>query len=119
MSIFDDKVPWSIQQTFLGIFLTIVPWIVLAFGLSHLSSGSPPNAPLPLQVDLANAVITLIYSALVEGAFLLAPLYFACSAFPHGPERWRLALQALGFRRFNVRDAMLWIVALFVLIIAV
>ena len=76
-----DRVPWTTRQTFLGISLTLVPWLAFSIGLASLgtSSSSHPVKLAP-QVDLINAIIALIFSALVEGAFLIAPFYFARKA---------------------------------------
>ena len=114
-----DEVPWTIQQTFLGIFLTLVPWIALAIGLASLNGRAASTRPLPPQLDLANAIFVFIVSALIEGAFLIAPLYFAVRAFRSSPDRWRLAFQALGFRDFQAGPALAWIVVLILTILAV
>src|SRR5207253_1427896 len=106
-------VPWTIQQTFLGILLTLVPWIILALGLSSLNGRSTRTAPLPPQLDLINAIIVFVFSTLIEVAFLIAPFYFANAAFRStipGPYRRRAALRALGFRTFNVGSALFWII---------
>ena len=66
-----------------------------------------------------NAIFVFIVSALIEGAFLIAPLYFAVRAFRSEPHPWRLALRALGFRKFQVGPALAWIVVLILAILAV
>lgn len=113
-----DEVPWTIQQTFLGIALTLVPWIALALVLASLSGGTT-SKPLPPQVDLINAIITFIFSSLIEGAFLIAPLYFAVHAYRSSPHKWRLGFEALGYRGFRVERALVWIVILILVILAV
>jgi uncharacterized protein len=115
-----DEVPWTIQQTFLGIALTLIPWIALALVLDLFTgSAASSSKPLPPQVDLINAIITFILSSLIEGAFLIAPLYFALRAYRSSPHRWRLAFGALGYRSFRVERALMWIVVLIVAILAV
>jgi membrane protease YdiL (CAAX protease family) len=108
------------QQTFLGIAFTLVPWVALALGLAGLngSSGSS-SAPLSPRLDLLNAIIVFIFSTLVEGAFLIAPFYFAIRAFREMQQRRGLALRALGFRSFNVVNALSWIVVLFLAFYAI
>lgn len=97
-----DTVPWTIQQTFLGIFLTLVPSILLVVGLNSFGgTSSPRRTPLSPQADLIGAIVTFIFSFIIEAAFLIAPLYFANRAFRSSPFRGRLALQALGLRSFR------------------
>lgn len=108
-----EKVPWTIQQTFAGIVLTLVPWLVFAFGLSSFSTKTPSTAVLPPQVDLVNAIITFIFSSLIEAAFLIAPFYYASRAYRGNDLRTRLAFHSLGFRRFHVGKALLLVVLFF------
>jgi uncharacterized protein len=116
-----EEVPWTTQQTFLGIFFTLVPWILLALGLSLLNPNTTPSHKLPFQADLENAIVTFIFSVVIEGAFLIAPFYFARRTSRHQEpaaqgQRHRM-LDALGFRGFNVAQAFSWIVLFFVLLI--
>lgn len=110
-----DEVPWTIQQTFLGILFTLIPWIVLALILSVFNSSTTTSTTpvLPL-VDFENAVVTFVFSGLVEGAFLIAPFHFALRAFQGLPRRMRLAFDALGFRRFRFWEALGWIAVFFI-----
>jgi membrane protease YdiL (CAAX protease family) len=115
-----DAVPWTIQETFLGILATLVPWIVLVVGLSNLGGGKPARTtPLSPQTDLSSAIIIFIFSSVIEGAFLIAPLYFAYRAFRSFASRWRLAMRALGLRGFSFGKAFAWIIVLAVAILAV
>lgn len=114
-----DSVPWTTRQTLLGVLLTIVPWIALALALNSLGTPSSNNAPLPLRVDLIGAIITLVFSTIIEGAFLIAPFYFASAAFRELKRRSRLALNALGFRTFPARHTAYLIIGLMVAIFAV
>jgi len=113
-----DRVPWTTRQTFLGISLTLVPWLAFSIGLASLgaSSSSHPVKLAP-QVDLINAIITLIFSALVEGAFLIAPFYFARKAARSSEMPRRSAFSLLGFRSFNWATALTLIVLFFVSIL--
>src|SRR6266566_7619192 len=112
-----DEVPWTIQQTFLGIILTLVPWIVL--GVS-LSGGNPVRTtPLSPQLDLINAIVTFFLSILIYGAFLIAPLYFANRALGFTTLHLRLAWKALGLRKFSVGQVLGWIVLFMPAIFAV
>ncbi len=111
-----EQTPWSLRQTLIGTFLTLVPWIVLALSLANLNSGSKPAQPhrLSPQADLISAVITFLFSALVEGAFLIAPLYFARRTTPTADNKHRMVLNALGFRRFQWMSTLGIIVVLFI-----
>lgn len=115
-----DAAPWTIQQTFLGIILTLIPWIVLSLVITSLNGSSTSiTRPLPPRADLIGAIVTIVFSAIIEGAFLIAPLYFANATFrsitPHG----RLVLEALGFRRFDMGRTLFWVVLLMLVIFGV
>lgn len=107
-----EEAPWTIQQTFLGIFLTIVPWVLLTVVLNSISARPVRHTPLSPQADFTAALFTFIVSSLVEGAFLIAPFYFANRAFRSISAHTRLALQALGFRRFQSGVAFTWVLVL-------
>ena len=111
------EAPWTIQQTFLGIILTLVPWIALVVSLS--GGNTTRNTPLPPQLDLINAIVTFFLSSLIEGAFLIAPLYFANRAYRFITPHLRLAWQALGLKKFRVGQALGWIMILAPAIFAV
>jgi CAAX protease family protein len=115
----NEMTPWSWRQTWLGIAFTMLPWMALALALGSLGSATASNtAPLPFRVDLLSASITLIFSALIEGAFLIAPFYFANAAFRAVRSRARLMLASLGFRGYSIWRASLWIVGFMVVIVA-
>lgn len=108
-----DQVPWTIWQTFSGILWTLVPYIV--FTLFSTFSSPPAQHPAKLvplapQLDLLYAIAFFIYAIIAEGVFLLAPLYFAKRSTSGNRQS---ILQALGFRRFNVRRVLPWIILLF------
>ena len=115
-----NAVPWTIQQTWYGIILTLIPWAILAVGLSQLGqSKAPQNTPLSFQADLMSAIIVFISSCVIEGAFLIAPLYIANKAFRSIIPHFRLALRALGFRDFDVGRSLVLVVILFIAILAI
>jgi uncharacterized protein len=115
-----DLAPWTWQQTWLGIAITMLPWILLATALNSLGNASTTrNAPLSFQVDLVNAIITFILSAIIEGAFLIAPFYFANSVFRAVKSHAQLVLVSLGFRSFSIRRAAFLILSFIVLIFVV
>ena len=114
-----DIAPWTTQQTFLGTLITLIPWIVLTLVLSSLNRSVTVTTPLSPQADLTGAIITIIFSLLIEGAFLIAPFYFANAAFRAVKRRGRLILNALGFRAFPVRRNAFLIIGLMVGIFAV
>ena len=115
-----DSVPWTTQQTFRGVLFTIIPWIVFALALTSLNGQSTATAkPLATGVDLTGAIVTFIFSVIIEGAFLIAPLYYANKAFRSITPHIRLALQALGLRSFSPIQALGWIVVLLLGIFAV
>lgn len=116
---FSDKAPWTTRETFLGVLLTIVPWIVLALALSSFNTPSTTTIALSPQADLVGAIVAFIFSALVEGAFLIAPLVFARRAFQTVKTKGQLAWQSLGFRRFSPGQALLWIIVLMLVIFGV
>jgi membrane protease YdiL (CAAX protease family) len=109
-----DEAPWTIRQTFHGLLLTLVPWIVLSIGLNTVNGGnSSTGRHLSFEQDLITAIILLVFSALIEGAFLIAPFYYANKAFRQSTQCLRLAFQALGFRGFQFGQAFFWFVILF------
>lgn len=98
-----------------GVLLTLVPWFALT-ALSFLQSSSTqsqPNQPLGPAQDIVSGVLTFIVSTLLEGIFLIAPLWFAVFkprrlARQQGvPEPgWRVGLRALGLRAFRPSPAL-------------
>jgi uncharacterized protein len=114
-----DIAPWTTRQTFLGVLLTIVPWIVLALVLSSFNTQSTPNVTLSPQADLVGAIVAFIFSLLIEGAFLIAPFTFANRALQAIRPRGRLALRSLGFRGFSPGQALFWIIVFILAILGV
>jgi uncharacterized protein len=115
------KVPWSLSQTLLGAGVTIVPWLLLV-ALEQVStatsSGSGTSAKLAPAVDILGGIIFLIFTAVVEGAFLLAPLIIAVRSRTPGTTRWG-SLRALGLRATPLLPALGWIFAGIIVVFAV
>ena len=107
--------PWSLRQTLIGTFFTLVPWIILALSLTTLNSSGVSTQPhrLSPQADLTSAIITFLFSVLVEVAFLIAPLYYARRTAPTVDNSRRSVLNTLGFRRFDWLSALGLIAVLF------
>jgi membrane protease YdiL (CAAX protease family) len=116
-----NRVPWTAQQTFRAVILTLVPWIGFNLLLAAMGGNTPITKPLSFSDDLAGAIITFIFTALIEGAFLLAPLYYARKAVQYAQEAMQTGLRpvfkALGLRRFHVLRTLPWIVGLLLLIV--
>ena len=100
-------VPWTFRQTVIGLALTLIPWLALSIGaliIAPKATSTPQHAVAP-ALDIATGVVTFVVSALIEGAFLLAPAYYALVRRTPGlPFRQRLS--ALGFRRTPLLPAM-------------
>jgi CAAX protease family protein len=111
-----DTAPWTMQQTFLGVIVTLLPWMALTLLLSSLSRTTSITAPLSPQADLTGAIVTIVFSVIIEGAFLIAPLYFANAAFRPISPRARQALQSLGFRHYRIGQTLFWVVVLMLVI---
>src|SRR5215469_4788253 len=72
------RVPWTLQQTLAGTAITLVPWMAVLLMSAASSSGTHGlTKPLPRSADLIGGIIFFLFSAVVECAFVLAPLYFA------------------------------------------
>src|SRR6266566_4688514 len=115
----EDNAPWTTQQTFLGTLITLIPWIILTLLLSSLNGSVTVTKPISPQADLIGAIVTIVFTAIIEGAFLIAPAYFANAAFRSITPHARLALQSLGFRHYRIGRTLLWIVGLMLLISAI
>jgi membrane protease YdiL (CAAX protease family) len=90
-----------------------VPYI--AFTLFSTFSNPPATHPakpvlISPQLDFISAIAFFIYAIIAEGVFLLAPLYFAKRSTSGNRQS---IMQALGFRRFNIRRILPWIILLF------
>jgi membrane protease YdiL (CAAX protease family) len=109
-----DEVPWTAKQTFNGTFFTLLPWLMLSAGISLLNTSTPTSSKaLSPQVDVINAIVTFVFSVLVEGAFLIAPYLYARRASASQDADQRSIADLLGFRRFNFARALPWLILLF------
>ena len=114
-------VPWTARQTFNGVFFTVLPLLALDVGLGLFSTGTPAHTkPLSVQLDWTNAIVTFVLSALLEGAFLLAPYYYAQVTRRHSVLPINRSIPALlGFRRFNVVRSLLLVIMLFLFVLVI
>ena len=113
-----NDVPWTIRQTIIGTVLTLLPWLLFAIGASLMHDRVAQTAPLPPGEDILNAITILIFSTLIEGAFLIAPFYYALRPYrAHPPgRRFQLALRTLGFTGFSARQVSSLIIVCFLTI---
>jgi len=105
-------VPWTPQQTWIGVGVTLGPWLLIAVVATLVSRGAASTAtlrPLPPLEDAIGGVLAFGVTAVLEATFLVAPLYFALRTRPARAGVVE-ALRALGFRRTDWRVAALWIV---------
>lgn len=109
-----DAVPWTIRQTILGTLLTLIPWMLVSLYL--VSQGAKSASPVRLspQRDIADSLFVLVFSSLIEAAFLVAPLYIAYLTTHPTVLRGRSMWNALGLRTFNVPMALALVLALFI-----
>lgn len=117
-----EVVPWTIRQTILGTVLTLIPWILITFYLISQGAKTASTVRLSPQKDLADSIFVLIFSSLIEGAFIIAPVYFAYQTTRVTPSyayKRQFGLGALGLRGFNVRSALALVLVLFVAVIFV
>lgn len=115
----NEAAPWTWQQTWLGIGLTMLPWLVLALALNSLGNSTSSNTVLTFQADLISAILTFIFSTFIEGAFLIAPFVIANRVYRAIKSHARIVLASLGFRAFSIRRAALLIIGCMALIFVV
>lgn len=113
------KVPWTLRQTIVGAAITIVPWLVIIFGIQLLNASTSASSTtvgrLPVAADLIGGITALIVTVIVEGAFLIAPLVVALGRRPRGTTV-RDGLRALGFRKAPLWASVGWVVGGMVLV---
>lgn len=114
-----EVVPWTIRQTIFGTLITLIPWML--FSLYLVSQGAKSASPVRLspQLDLADSLFVLIFSSLIEAAFLLAPFYFAyrtthATHATSSSAYRRSMLDVLGLRKFNVPMSLALVLLLFI-----
>src|SRR5260370_14548814 len=92
------QVPWTLSQTIVGTAVTLVPWVTVLVATQLTAPSSAANTkPLARNVDIASGIIFFIFTAVVESAFLGAPLSIALLRRPRGMTRLQ-GLNALGLR---------------------
>ncbi len=90
-------VPWSFAQTLRGAALTLVPWFAFIVAAQIGAPAGGATRHLTRGQDVAQGLSALVVTALLEGVFLIAPLYYAIGRSPADGAR-REGLRALGFR---------------------
>lgn len=111
--------PWTLAQTLAGTAITLVPWMLfIALSQAAKSPQTTHTQRLPVVQDAVGGVIFLLFTAVVEGAFLLAPAYYVFSRRASGVAP-RARLAALGLRRTPLLPAILWVLAGIVFIVFV
>lgn len=111
-------VPWSFSQTWRGVAATLIPWVafllISANAAPQTTASSGTLSPLE---DAIGAIVFVIFTAIVEGAFLLAPAYYAVVR-RRADTTVREGLWALGFRRTPLLPAIGWVVGGLVVVYA-
>ena len=111
--------PWSFLETLRGLTLTLAPWFVfLAYSQAPTRSGATTFKTLARGVDITQGISVLIITALIEGVFLLAPLYYAFGRRSPGTSRGE-GLRALGFRGVPLGGAVMMVAGGIVAVLAV
>lgn len=116
--------PWNTRQVFYTVLFMLVPWIGLNLLLNSQSGSSGLTKPLTFSDDLASAITQFIFTALIEGIFLIVPYYYAnkalvSQALARAGTRLSDSMGYLGLRRFKLSRTLPWIVGLLILIIGV
>lgn len=104
-----EDAPWTLQQTFIGFFLSLIPRVVFALGLTLLNGSSVASTgPLAPGVDITNAIVLFVLNGLVEATFLIGPIYIARRVLLDLKivPRLRAVLQMLSFRGFKASTAL-------------
>ncbi len=110
-----DQPTWTFRDTMVGVLLTLVPWLVIAWSTVLVTSSTQQTSTpsLSRSADIINAILTFILQSVLEGVFLIAPLWFAVYKPRRIARAQRLpepsiqsGLAALGFRVFNFWKAL-------------
>ena len=116
-----NRVPWTAQQTFRAVLLTLIPWVAFNLLLNALGGSTATTQPLTVGADIAGAIVAFIFTGLIEGAFLIAPIYYARRTLQSAVEAakvgTRVLFEALGLRRFHVMRTLPLILGLMLLIV--
>jgi membrane protease YdiL (CAAX protease family) len=126
----DSTVPWTFRQTWLGLLIPLIPWLLLSLLAMSQGSRQPQlTAPLSPAQDGQIALVEAITTLLIEGAFLAVSLGFAhralqqsrlhAAASPMATQepavRLPVVLRSLGLRGFRL--GVLWLVPLFLVVL--
>ncbi len=98
-----DHAPWSAGDTAIGVILTLGPLIAITLA-SNAAGGTAATPHLNRQQDITAAIFTFFVTALLEGVFLIAPIFYARRRAPGAEGR------ALGVRGFNPAIALTLII---------
>ncbi len=103
-----EEAPWTLQQTFLGFLISLIPRIVFSVLLTLPGGSATPTSPLAPGVDLTNAIILFVLNGLVQATFLIGPVYIARRVLRELDiiPRLRAVLQVLSFRGFRASTAL-------------
>src|SRR5579859_3399786 len=106
-----DLPVWTFRETLIGVVFTLVPWLALAtYALLGPASSAKPATTQPAAptLDVINGILTFVVQALLEGTFLIAPLWYAVFKPRHLARQqglpepdWREGWRALGLRSFS------------------
>ncbi|MFI5273140.1 MAG: CPBP family intramembrane glutamic endopeptidase [Ktedonobacterales bacterium] len=110
------SVPWTLRQTVIGAALTIVPWVVIIISVQLLPTSGGLTKRIPTSADIISGITALVVTAIVEGAFLIAPFVVAVRLRPPGTSA-RDGLRALGFRKAPLGASVAWVVGGFVVVL--
>jgi uncharacterized protein len=118
-----EEVPWTLQQTIIGLVLSLVPRVLISLGLASLSGSgnTTPTHPLSPGVDLTNALILFVLNAIVQATFLIGPIFIARYVLQrlHVAAHMRAILRALSFRSFKASSALPLVLASLLVIFAI
>jgi membrane protease YdiL (CAAX protease family) len=90
-------VPWTFAQTLRGAALTLVPWLAFIVATQLGAPAGGATRPLTRGQDVTQGISALFVTALLEGVFLIAPLYYALGRRSAVGSRAE-GLRGLGFR---------------------
>jgi uncharacterized protein len=98
----EDRAIWTTRDTIIGVLLTLIPLSIIDLS-SHFSSSSSSNTNTGVSpsLDGAYAVATFITTLILEGIFVVAPLYYALR------RGGKNGLVSLGVRKTDLRRAVI------------
>lgn len=115
-------VPWTTRQTFLGVFVSLLPYLLFSF-LANAVGGNQPLPEMTPSLDVINAIGVVIVGLITYGLFCLAPGFYSYKlteardrSLSFG-QRFRAITQVLGFRHFDWKKTWYIIILLFISIL--